>query len=177
MPNLNKVMLMGNLTRDPEVKYTPKGTAIAELGLAVNRSYVTDQGEKREEVTFIDVEMWGRQAEIAGEYLKKGRPVFIEGRLKLDTWDDKQTGQKRSKMRVVGEHMQMLGSREGGPGGGGGGGGGGSGSNYDEVDAQASSSRPASFQKRPSPPPPPQQQRKPADPDLDAPAEEDDVPF
>src|SRR5256885_41914 len=119
MPNLNKVLLMGNLTRDPEIKYTPKGTAVADLGIAVNRVYTTDQGERREEVTFVDVELWGRQAEIAGEYLKKGRPVFIEGRLKLDTWDDKQTGQKRSKMRVVGEVMQFLGSREGGPGGGG----------------------------------------------------------
>src|SRR5215213_10834859 len=145
MPNLNKVMLIGNLTRDPEVKYTPKGTAIAEFGLAVNRSYTTDQGEKREEVTFIDVSMWGRQGEIAGEYLKKGRPVFIEGRLKLDTWDDKQTGQKRSKVKVVGERMEFLGSREGAPGAPGGGGGGGT--HYDEVDAQAGG-RPA-FQKKP----------------------------
>src|SRR3954469_14673093 len=121
MPNLNKVMLIGNLTRDPEVKYTPKGTAIAELGLAINRNYTTDSGEKREETTFVDVEMWGRLAEIAGEYLKKGRPVFIEGRLKLDTWDDKQTGQKRSKLRVIGETMQLLGSRPSGGGEGGGG--------------------------------------------------------
>ncbi len=166
MPNLNKVMLIGNLTRDPEVKYTPKGTAIAEIGLAVNRSYTTEQGEKREETTFVDIEMWGRQAEIAGEYLKKGRSVFIEGRLKLDTWDDKQTGQKRSKMRVVGEMMQMLGSREGGPGGGGG-----SGGPDDEAGPHSGSSRPA-FQKKPAPPP----QRKPVDPDLDA-QEEDDVPF
>ncbi len=102
MPNLNKVMIMGNLTRDPEVKYTPKGTAVADLALAINRVYSTDAGEKREETTYVDVELWGRQAEIAGEYLRKGRPVYIEGRLKLDTWDDKQTGQKRSKMRVVG---------------------------------------------------------------------------
>src|SRR3954466_14257189 len=111
MPNLNKVMLMGNLTRDPEIKYTPKGTAIAELGLAVNRNYTTESGEKREEVTFVDVELWGRLAELAGEYLKKGRPVYIEGRLKLDFWEDKATGQKRSKMRVVGEAMQFLGSK------------------------------------------------------------------
>src|SRR5215207_6161208 len=117
MANLNKVMLIGNCTRDPEIKYTPKGTAVAELGLAVNRVYSTDQGERREETTFVDVELWGRQAEIAGEYLKKGRPVYIEGRLKLDTWDDKQTGQKRSKMRVVCENLQLLGSREGGGGG------------------------------------------------------------
>lgn len=118
MPNLNKVMIMGNLTRDPEVKYTPKGTAVADVSLAINRVYSTDQGERREETTYVDVELWGRQAEIAGEYLKKGRPVYIEGRLKLDTWDDKQTGQKRSKMRVVGENMQLLGGREGGNGGG-----------------------------------------------------------
>jgi single-strand DNA-binding protein len=115
----NKVILLGNCTRDPEVKYTPKGTAVAELGLAVNRTYTTDGGEKREEVTFVDVTMWGRQAEVAGEYLKKGRPVFVEGRLQLDTWDDKQTGQKRSKLRVVCENFQLLGSRDGGGEGGG----------------------------------------------------------
>jgi single-strand DNA-binding protein len=114
MASFNKVMLLGNLTRDPEVKYTPKGSAVADIGLAVNRTYTTDGGEKREEVTFVDVTMWGRQAEIAGEYLKKGRPLFVEGRLQLDTWDDKQTGQKRSKMRVVCENFQMLGSRDGG---------------------------------------------------------------
>lgn len=121
MASFNKVMLLGNLTRDPEVKYTPKGSAVADIGLAVNRTYTTDGGEKREETTFVDVTMWGRQAEIAGEYLKKGRPLFVEGRLQLDTWDDKQTGQKRSKMRVVCENFQMLGSRDGGEGGGGGG--------------------------------------------------------
>lgn len=122
MASFNKVMLLGNLTRDPEVKYTPKGSAVADIGLAVNRTYTTDGGEKREETTFVDVTMWGRQAEIAGEYLKKGRPLFVEGRLQLDTWDDKQTGQKRSKMRVVCENFQMLGSRDGGGEGGGGGG-------------------------------------------------------
>jgi len=121
MASFNKVMLLGNCTRDPEVKYTPKGSAVTDLGLAVNRFYTTDNGEKREETTFVDVTMWGRQAEIAGEYLKKGRPVFIEGRLQLDTWDDKQTGQKRSKLRVVCENFQLLGSRDGGPEGGSGG--------------------------------------------------------
>ena len=128
MASFNKVMLLGNLTRDPEVKYTPKGSAVADIGLAVNRTYTTDGGEKREETTFVDVTMWGRQAEIAGEYLKKGRPLFVEGRLQLDTWDDKQTGQKRSKLRVVCENFQMLGSRDGGEGGGSGGGGRSSGS-------------------------------------------------
>ena len=163
MPNLNRVMLMGNCTRDPEIKYTPKGTAVAELGLAVNRIYSTEQGERREETTFVDVELWGRQAEIAGEYLKKGRPVYIEGRLKLDTWDDKQTGQKRSKMRVVCENLQLLGSREGGPGAGGGGGG----EPTEGYPQQQQTRRPAA---KPTP-----AARPPADPDLDV--SDDDIPF
>jgi single-strand DNA-binding protein len=120
MASFNKVILLGNLTRDPEVRYTPKGTAVTELGMAVNRVYTAENGEKREETTFVDVTLWGRTAEIAGEYLKKGRPVFIEGRLQLDTWDDKQSGQKRSKLKVVGEGLQLLGGRAGGGGGGGG---------------------------------------------------------
>src|SRR5471032_731843 len=118
MPNLNKVMLMGNLTRDPEIKYTPKGTAIANFGIAVNRTYTPEGGEKREEVTFIDLEAFGRTAEIIGEYFKKGRPIFIEGRLKLDQWDDKTTGKKMSKLRVIVGTFEFLGSREGGGGGG-----------------------------------------------------------
>ena len=117
MASFNKVILLGNLTRDPEIRYTPKGSAVCDLGLAVNRVYTLDSGEKREEVTFVDVVLWARLAEIAGEYLKKGRPVFIEGRLQLDTWDDKQSGQKRSKLRVIGETMQLLGSRPSGGGG------------------------------------------------------------
>jgi single-strand DNA-binding protein len=117
--SFNKVILLGNLTRDPEVRYTPKGTAVTELGMAINRVYTAENGEKREETTFVDVTLWGRTAEIAGEYLKKGRPVFIEGRLQLDTWDDKQSGQKRSKLKVVGEGLQLIGSRPGGGGGGG----------------------------------------------------------
>ncbi|MFL6519824.1 MAG: single-stranded DNA-binding protein [Chthoniobacterales bacterium] len=119
MASFNKVILLGNLTRDPEVRYTPKGTAVTELGMAVNRVYTAENGEKREDTTFVDVTLWGRTAEIAGEYLKKGRPVFIEGRLQLDTWDDKQSGQKRSKLKVVGEGLQLLGGRPGGGGGGG----------------------------------------------------------
>lgn len=115
MASFNKVILLGNLTRDPEVRYTPKGTAVAEIGLAVNRIYSSGEGgEKREEVTFIDVTLWGRTAEIAGEYLKKGRPVLIEGRLQLDSWEDKQSGQKRNKLKVVGEAMQLLGGGRGG---------------------------------------------------------------
>ena len=115
MANLNKVLLLGNVTRDPEVRYTPKGSAVCDLGVAVNRSYTTDSGEKREEVTFVDVTLWGRTAEVASEYLKKGRPVFVEGRLQMDTWDDKQTGQKRTRLRVVADNMQLLGGRP--PGG------------------------------------------------------------
>ncbi|MEO6970738.1 MAG: single-stranded DNA-binding protein [Chthoniobacterales bacterium] len=119
MASYNKVFLLGNLTRDPEVRYTPKGSAVADIGIAVNRQYTLDNGEKREEVTFVDVTLWGRQAEVAGEYLKKGRSVFIEGRLQLDIWDDKTSGQKRSKLKVIGEMMQMLGGRPGGGGSGG----------------------------------------------------------
>ena len=114
MASFNKVILLGNLTRDPEVRYTPKGSAVCDLGIAVNRVYTTDAGEKREEVTYVDVVLWSRLAEIAGEYLKKGRPVFIEGRLQMDSWEDKQSGQKRTKLRVVGETLQLLGSRQGG---------------------------------------------------------------
>lgn len=121
MANLNKVMLIGNLTRDPEMKYTPKGTAVAEVGLAINRVYTPEGGERREETTFVDVTFWGRQAEIVSQYCKKGNPLYVEGRLQLDTWDDKTSGQKRSKLRVVGEQLQLLGGRPGGGGQGGGG--------------------------------------------------------
>jgi single-strand DNA-binding protein len=129
MASFNKVILVGNLTRDPEVKYTTGGTAVTEIGLAVNRTWFDKQSNQRkEEVTFVDITLWGRTAEIAGEYLSKGRSVLIEGRLQLDSWEDKNTGQKRSRLRVVGENMTMLGGRgEGGQAGGGGrqGGGGG----------------------------------------------------
>lgn len=120
MASFNKVILMGNLTRDPQVKYLPSGTAIAEIGLAVNRQWFDKQAnQRREEVTFVDVTLWGRSAEIAGEYLAKGRPVLIEGRLQLDSWEDRETKQKRSKLRVVGENLTMLGGRNEGGGGGG----------------------------------------------------------
>jgi single-strand DNA-binding protein len=109
MASVNRVFLLGNLTRDPELRYTPKGVQVCEIGLAVNRTWTDEQNVKREEVTFVDVTLWGRQAEIAGQYLHKGSPLFIEGRLQLDTWEDKQTGQKRSRLRVVGEHMQLPG--------------------------------------------------------------------
>jgi single-strand DNA-binding protein len=153
MANLNRVLLIGNLTRDPEVRYTPKGTAVTEIGLAVNRTYSGEDGERKEETTFVDVTLWARQAEIAGQYLKKGRPVFIEGRLQLDTWDDKQTGQKRSKLRVVAENLQLLGSRQEGEGSG-------------------TSSPPPRRAPGPSAPP---ARTEPRDPDLDA--EPDDIPF
>jgi single-strand DNA-binding protein len=151
MPNLNRVLLIGNLTRDPEVRYTPKGTAVAEIGLAINRVYTGEDGEKKEDTTFVDVTLWARQAEIAGQYLKKGRPVFIEGRLQLDTWDDKQTGQKRSRLRVVSESLQLLGSRP-----------------------EGESSSPAAPPRRGSTAAPPARP-EPRDPDLDV--EPDDIPF
>lgn len=112
MASFNKVILIGNLTRDPELKYTPKGTAVAKLGLAVNRKWTTESGEKKEEVTFVDVDVFGRTAETAGQYLARGRSLMVEGRLRLDQWDDKQTGQKRSKLGVVGESLQFLGNAE-----------------------------------------------------------------
>lgn len=116
MANYNKVILMGNLTADPDVRTTPKGTQVTELRLAINRFVSGDNnGDRREETTFVDVTCWGRTAEIAAQYLTKGRPVFLEGRLQYDTWDDKATGQKRSKLRVVAENLQLMGSpRDGG---------------------------------------------------------------
>ncbi len=108
MANFNKVILAGNLTRDPELRYTPKGTAIARIGLAINRSWKNETGETKEEVTFVDVDAWGRQAEVIAQYLKKGRPMLMEGRLKLDQWEDKNTHQKQSKLRVVLESFQFL---------------------------------------------------------------------
>ena len=113
MASFNKVILVGNLTRDPELRYTPKGTAIAKLGLAVNRVWTNESGEKKEEVTFVDVDVFGRTAENVGQYMRKGRPILVEGRLRLEQWDDKQTGQKRSRLGVVAETVQFLGSPNG----------------------------------------------------------------
>jgi single-strand DNA-binding protein len=113
MASFNRVILVGNMTRDPEMRYTPKGTAVVQLGIAVNRQWKTDSGEAKEEVTFVDVDAFGRQAEVIAQYLKKGSPILIEGRLKLDTWDDKQTNQKRSKLKVVLEAFQFLGGGRG----------------------------------------------------------------
>src|ERR1700760_2755810 len=153
MASFNKVILVGNLTRDPELRYTPKGTAIAKIGLAVNRVWTNESGEKKEEVTFVDVDVFGRTAENVGQYMRKGRPILIEGRLRLDQWDDKQTGQKKSKLGVVAETVQFLGS----PGEGGGSGG---------APAAARPARPAAA--APSAPP--------SEPlDGDGPPESDDV--
>jgi single-strand DNA-binding protein len=157
MNGFNKVILAGNLTRDPELRYTPSGTAIAKFGLAVNRKWKdTQSGEMKEEVTFVDIDSFGKQAEAIGQYLKKGRPILIEGRLKLDQWEDKQTQQKRSRLGVVLESFNFLdsaGSREGGGDFSGGG---------------APAPRPTRPQQASTPPP--------SSPDA-MPPEEDDVPF
>src|SRR5437667_1409773 len=119
MANYNKVILAGNLTRDPELRYTPKGTAIARITLAINRKWRTETGEMKEDVTFVDVDAFGKTAEIIGQYFKKGRPILMEGRLRYETWDDKQTNQKRSKLGVVMESFQFMDSQrpgEGAPG-------------------------------------------------------------
>ncbi len=108
MASFNKVILAGNLTRDPELRYTPKGTAVARLGLACNRKWKSETGELKEEVTFVDVDAFGKTAETIGQYFKKGRPILIEGRLRYDTWEDKQTKQKKSKLGVVLENFQFL---------------------------------------------------------------------
>jgi single-strand DNA-binding protein len=109
MASFNKVILAGNLTRDPELRYTPKGTAVARITLAVNRTFSSSEGgEKKEEVSFVDVDIWGRQAEVIAQYMKKGRPLLVEGRLKQDTWEDKNTKQKQSKLKVVLESFSFI---------------------------------------------------------------------
>ena len=112
MGNYNRVVLLGNVTRDIEIRYIPSGKAVTDLGLAVNEKWKNANGEWVEETTFVDVTLWGRTAEVAGEYLSKGSPVFIEGRLKLDSWE--QDGQKRSKLKVVADRIQLIGGRGGG---------------------------------------------------------------
>jgi single-strand DNA-binding protein len=157
MASFNKVILMGNLTRDPELRYTPKGTAIAKIGLAVNRVWTTETGEKKEEVTFVDVDVFGRTAENVGQYMRKGSPILIDGRLRLDQWDDKQTGQKRTKLGVVAETVQFLGTANRPPGEG------------SPAPAPASAPRPRPPASAPSAPAPE------SEPDM--PHEGDDVPF
>jgi len=118
MANFNKVYLMGFLTRDPELRVTPKGTAICSFGIAVNHSYKTESGEQRDDPIFVDLEAWGKMGETIGKYCVKGKPLFIEGRLKFDQWEDKTSGQKRSKLKVVVEGFQFLGGKDGDAGGG-----------------------------------------------------------
>jgi single-strand DNA-binding protein len=155
--SLNKVLLMGNLTRDPEVKYTPKGNAVGDLAIAINDSYKAADGTIKETVTYVDIEVWGRQAETCKQYLTKGRPVFVEGQLRLDQWETPQ-GEKKSRMKVRADRVQFLGS----PGGGGGAAGGRSGGNYSSG-AGGDAARPA----------------KPSSVSEDAPppADDDDIPF
>lgn len=162
MANLNKVMIIGNVTRDPEIKYTPKGSAVVDIGIAVNRTFTPEGGERREETTYIDVTLWGRTAETAAEYCKKGRSVYVEGRLQLDSWEDKTSGQKRSKLRVVGENYQLLDRRPGGAAGSGGSGGGDE--EYSERPARREASSGGGFSKGSNTAPQP-------------PIEEDDIPF
>jgi single-strand DNA-binding protein len=157
--SLNKVLLMGNLTRDPEVKYTPKGTAVCDLGLAINDSYKAQDGTIKETVTYVDVEVWGRTAENCKQYLTKGRPIFVEGQLKLDTWETPQ-GEKKSKMRVRADRVQFL--------GGGGGGGARQGGNY-----AGGEQRPATASGKTSAAPAPGNVAE----DQPPPADDDDIPF
>ncbi len=155
MANFNKVIIAGNLTRDPEMRYTPRGTAIARLGVALNRRYTTESGEQRDETTFVDVDAFGRQAEVISQYMRKGRPILIEGRLKLDQWDDKNTGQRQSKLRVVLESFSFVDSGR------------------SDAGEPGVVNRPAS-----APPPPKPPTRTAAPPEEGSPpADEDDVPF
>ena len=165
MASFNRVVLLGNITRDIEVKYLQSGMAVTELGLAVNDRRKNQQGEWVEETTFVDITLWGRTAEVAGEYLGKGSQVLIEGRLKLDTWET--DGQKRSKLRVVGERMQMLGGKGGGGGGSGGGSRGAPSQQYDDGGDFG----------EPSGPPARSPGRSSAPPSAPPPPTPDDIPF
>lgn len=160
MANLNRVLLIGNLTRDPELRVTPKGNSICQFGLAVNRTFKDGAGQSREETTFIDVEAWGRQGEVISKYCAKGRALFVEGRLRFDQWDDKTTGQKRSRLSVVLENFQFIGSGRGdGPG-------------SSEEDAAMSGGGSGGSPERHSPPPRAPRPAPAADDNLD-----EDVPF
>jgi single-strand DNA-binding protein len=158
MASFNKVILMGNLTRDPELRYTPKGTAVAKVGLAVNRTWKSETGETKEEVTFVDIDVFGRTAENVSQYMRKGSPMLIEGRLRYDTWEDKQTNQKRSKLAVVADTVQFLGSPR-------------------SAEGQAGESRPEP-RPRPAAPPSSAALARPVEaPEAEMPPAEDDVPF
>jgi single-strand DNA-binding protein len=157
MNGFNRVILAGNLTRDPELRYTPKGTAIAKIGLAVNRTYTSENGEKKEEVNFIDVEAWSKQAEVISQYLKKGSPILLEGRLRLDTWEDKNTHQKVSKLKVVLESFNFIGTGR---------------TDGASSEGQAPRPRPPAASQPAAAP-----AAAPAEPDAGGGPEEDDVPF
>ncbi len=150
MSSFNKCIFLGNLTRSVELKYTPKGTAVAQIGLAINHTWKNDQGQKMEECCFLDIECWGRTAEIANEYLQKGDSALFECRAKLDSWDDKETGKKRSKIKFVCETLQLLGGKKGE-------------TRSKEYSQEAPPQRPREIAPQPQ------------DPDLDQP--EDDIPF
>ncbi len=189
---MNRVFLMGNLTRDPELRRLPSGTAVTELGLALNRVYTGKDGEKREEVTFVDVTVWDRQAETCCQYLKKGKSVHVEGYLKMDSWDDKTTGKKQYKLKVQADRVQFLDRREDAAGGGMGG--------EDEYAAPASAPAPAPAPRRAAPdarpagngpsrggygnsngnnnaPAPGASPRRAPAPPVDSDADDDDIPF
>ncbi len=155
MAYLNKVFLIGNLTRDPELRVTPKGTAICQFGLAVNRQFKDESGQTRDETSFIDIEAWGKQGELVSKYLTKGSPAMVEGRLKLDQWEDKQSGQKRSKLKVVLENVQFLsgGNRAGQAGGAGGEAGGEEGVDQSPIERNSPPARNSGASRKPAPPP------------------------
>ena len=163
MASFNRVILMGNLTRDPELRYTPSGSAVCEFGLAMNRSYKTSSGEQRDETCFVDVTMWGRRGEVISEYFQKGRPIFIEGRLQFDSWEG-QDGRRRNKLTVVLDNFQFIGGRRGeGQGG------------YDDRDRpQRGGSAP---QRTPSAPPPHQATPPPEESDEGFDVADDEIPF
>jgi single-strand DNA-binding protein len=178
MASYNKVILMGNLTRDPQMKYLPSQTAVVEFGLACNRRYKTQSGEQKEEVTFVDCTAFGRTGEVINQYFTKGKPIFIEGRLKYDQWEDKQGGGKRHKLTVVIESFEFVGGRDGAGGGGGGGnfeGDAGGGGEYDQR-PQRQAPRPAAA-RAPAPrqAPAPQQAEPPFSEDQQF--KDDDIPF
>lgn len=150
--SLNNVTIAGTLTRDAEIKYTQKGTAIANFSLAINKVWTDEGGKKHEDVTFVEVEAWGRTAEVIGEYTAKGHTILVEGSLKLDQWEDKQTGDKRSKLKVRADRFHFV-----------------------SKPREQGEERPPARTQRPQSAPPASKPKPPADPDLDAPT--DDIPF
>ena len=156
MASLNKVFLIGNLTRDPELRYTPTGTPICEFGMAVNRTYRTKDGEQRDDTCFVNVAMWGRRGEVISEYFSKGSPILIEGRLKFDTWESAEG--RRSKLSVVAENFEFMGRAA--PG---------------EVPAEAESDRPRRPQRQQRTPPPAEEKKEDVQEGFDV--SDDEIPF